>query len=95
MFGIFCHQFIPCGITYNAILRQFILSLEMFYCCERYLAKVIRRLIVIHKAQIHQSLLKLLYDLMAHAFSQILRRRFCIFWKFYIIQSRQYLSVQS
>ena len=59
MFGIICHQFIPGGITYNTILRQFILSLEMFYCCERYLAKVIRRLIVIHKAQIHQALLQL------------------------------------
>ena len=59
MFGIICHQFIPGSISYNTILRQFILSLEMFHCFKSDLTKIVSRFIVIHKAQIHQALLQL------------------------------------
>ena len=68
MLGVLSHQSLPGGISYNSILWHLILPLEMFYSLKCYLAEIIGRFIIIHKSQIHETLLEPLYDLMADAF---------------------------
>ena len=65
---------LPGHISHNPIHGKFILPLEMLDRLLSDFTKIIRRLIVIHKSQIHQALLKL-DNLMADSDTQVFRRR--------------------
>ena len=67
----------------------------MLYRLQRGLTEIVRGFIVVHKAQIHQTLLQLFYDLMTDALSQVFRCRFRILRQLYVLQIRQDLTSQS
>ena len=65
----------------------------MLHCHLGHLTKIIRWLIVIHKAQVHQALLQLFYDLMTHTDPQVLRSRLRI-RQVNVVKSGQDLSLK-
>ena len=65
----------------------------MLHCLLGHLSEIIRRLIVVHESQIHETLLQSLDDFMAHSNPKVLGSRLRV-RQVNVIQSRQHLSVQ-
>ena len=66
----------------------------MLDCLLGHLSEIIRRLIIVHEPQVHETLLQSLDDLMAHPNPQVLRSRLRV-RQVNIVQSGQHLPVQA
>ena len=74
---IFIHNGLEGRRTHNAVLRQLILSLIHLDCCGCHLAVVIRRLIVVHKAELHETRLQIFDNPVSRTDADNFRRRLC------------------
>ena len=74
---IFIHNGLQRRFTHNTVLRQLVLSLIHLNRCGCHLAVVIRRLIVVHKAELHETRLQVFDNPVSRADADNFRRRLC------------------